>query len=237
MNPSPMQLLVRCGRFTAALLVAAMLQLAASPADAAGGSGNSGWWSNGGGASRGGWSGGGMGGRPGWTGGAGRPANWNNNGNWNRGGNWNNGGWNNGNWNHGGWNNGNWNHGGWNNGGWNHGGWNHGWWNGGWHGNGWWHNGWHGGWWGWGYPGWCCSGWGNSVSFSFGFPVAYPYYAYPVAVPESPPVTVVQPAAAPGPAPQQSWYFCSNPKGYYPYVQNCSSGWSSVPVTPPGMSP
>jgi len=50
-------------------------------------------------------------------------------------------------------------------------------------------------------------------------------------------VTVVQPAAAPGPAPQQSWYFCSNPKGYYPYVQNCSSGWSSVPVTPPGMSP
>ena len=162
-----------------------------------------------------------------WNGGGGRPTNWNGNG----------GGWNGGEWNRGGgWNHGGWNNGGWN-GGWNHGGWNHGWWNGGWHGGGWWHNGWHGGWWGWGYPGWCCNGWGNSVSFSFGFPVAYPYYAYPVAVPESPPVTVVQPAAAPGPAPQQSWYFCSNPKGYYPYVQNCSSGWSSVPVTPPGMSP
>ena len=82
----------------------------------------------------------------------------------------------------------------------------------------------------------------SSVSFSFGFPFAYPYYAYPyyaypVAAPESPPVTEVQPAAAPGPAPQQSWYFCSNPKGYYPYVQNCSSGWTSVPVTPPGVSP
>jgi hypothetical protein len=236
MNHSPMQLFARCGRLAAALLMTALLQLAASQAEAAGGSGNSGWWSMGGGASRGGWSGGGMGSRPSWSGGgwngggswnggAGRPANWTNNGNWN------NGSWNNGGWNHGGWNNGGWN------GGWNHGGWNHGWWNGGWHGGGWWHNGWHGGWWGWGYPGWCCSGWGSSVSFFFGFPVAYPYYVYPVAAPESPPVTEVQPAATPGPAPQQSWYFCSNPKGYYPYVQNCSSGWTSVPVTPPGVSP
>jgi len=56
-----------------------------------------------------------------------------------------------------------------------------------------------------------------------------------VSAPESAPE--VQPAAATGPAPQQFWYFCNDPKGFYPYVQNCSSGWTSVPVTPPGVSP
>jgi hypothetical protein len=27
------------------------------------------------------------------------------------------------------------------------------------------------------------------------------------------------------------WYYCSNPLGYYPDVQNCLSGWQAVPAT------
>lgn len=31
------------------------------------------------------------------------------------------------------------------------------------------------------------------------------------------------------PAPQ-SWYYCTNPAGYYPYVTQCSVAWQSVPA-------
>jgi hypothetical protein len=210
-------LLASFGRLAAVLAVALLLQLAASPVQAAGGSGNSGWWvSHGAGMGGGGWHGGGAG----WNG-------------WN--GAWNRGGW-----------NGSWNRSGWN-GGWNH--WNGNW--SGWNGWGWWNHGWHGGWWGWGWPGWCCNSWhGSSISFSFAFPVVYPYYvypyypyypyyaAYPPAYPVSPPAesTSPPPPAAAGPAPQQSWYYCNDPKGFYPYVQNCRTGWTAVPTAPPGMT-
>jgi hypothetical protein len=43
---------------------------------------------------------------------------------------------------------------------------------------------------------------------------------------------------APAVSPQQgepSWYYCDNPPGYYPYVQNCPAGWQRVrPQAPPG---
>lgn len=29
------------------------------------------------------------------------------------------------------------------------------------------------------------------------------------------------------------WYYCQSPKGYYPYVHECPSGWQKVPATPP----
>lgn len=32
-----------------------------------------------------------------------------------------------------------------------------------------------------------------------------------------------------------SWYHCSNPEGYYPYVKTCKDGWEEVPATPNGM--
>jgi hypothetical protein len=42
----------------------------------------------------------------------------------------------------------------------------------------------------------------------------------------------------PADAPQRgetAWYYCGNPPGYYPYVQNCPSGWQRVqPQLPPG---
>jgi hypothetical protein len=31
----------------------------------------------------------------------------------------------------------------------------------------------------------------------------------------------------------QQWYYCYNPAGYYPYVQNCNGPWRPVPMTPP----
>jgi hypothetical protein len=42
---------------------------------------------------------------------------------------------------------------------------------------------------------------------------SYPYYGYSV------------PYAA-----AQYWYYCQNPAGYYPYVQQCYSGWQIVPA-------
>jgi hypothetical protein len=95
-----------------------------------------------------------------------------------------------------------------------------------------WHGGWHGG-------GCCGWGWGSSVSFFWGWPgfYGYPYYAPPYAYYPAPAPVYYPPAAvqaAPGPAPTQSWYYCDNPKGYYPYIQSCSAGWRAVPVSPQG---
>lgn len=67
----------------------------------------------------------------------------------------------------------------------------------------------------------------------WGYPYPYynPYYAAPpVVIQEQPPVYVQ-------PAPQQEeqsyWYFCPNPKGYYPYVKQCPGGWLKVVPEPP----
>jgi hypothetical protein len=34
------------------------------------------------------------------------------------------------------------------------------------------------------------------------------------------------------PAPTAYWYYCQNPQGYYPYVQQCPAGWMTV-IPPP----
>ncbi len=74
--------------------------------------------------------------------------------------------------------------------------------------------------------------------------IPIPYYAPPPVVYAPPPVYYAagQPApvyapprrAAPAPvAPQaQTWYYCDNPKGYYPYVSACNAGWRQVPAQP-----
>ncbi|MGB8363481.1 MAG: hypothetical protein WCE20_02985, partial [Rhizomicrobium sp.] len=59
------------------------------------------------------------------------------------------------------------------------------------------------------------------------YPYDYSYYP-PDYVPPAPP-----PSGQAEPGQAQSWYFCSDPKGYYPYVQSCKSGWQPVPVVPP----
>ena len=70
---------------------------------------------------------------------------------------------------------------------------------------------------------------------SYYYPPAY-YYGQPAIV-EEPPVYIERgtsdpaPAAAqPGAAPE--WYFCAEPEGYYPYVNQCPGGWRKVPAQP-----
>ena len=63
-----------------------------------------------------------------------------------------------------------------------------------------------------------------------------PYYPYPApsVIVLQPPV-YVQPEPAPPPQTSAYWYYCQNPQGYYPYVQQCPNGWMQVvpPTTPP----
>jgi hypothetical protein len=33
------------------------------------------------------------------------------------------------------------------------------------------------------------------------------------------------------PYPAQTWYYCSDPAGYYPYVTQCNTGWQAVPAS------
>ncbi|HEX5280767.1 MAG TPA: hypothetical protein VFW28_11880 [Micropepsaceae bacterium] len=66
--------------------------------------------------------------------------------------------------------------------------------------------------------------------YPWGYPWAFPYYAPQVVVRYAP--SGYLPAAA---APQQQfWYRCGNPEGYFPYIQNCMTGWERVPVAPGG---
>ncbi len=73
---------------------------------------------------------------------------------------------------------------------------------------------------GWGWPGW---GWGPGW---WGAPYAYPspYYGTTPVVVQSPTEYVQQ-----APPAAQYWYYCPNPKGYYPYVQECTVPWIPVP--------
>jgi hypothetical protein len=118
---------------------------------------------------------------------------------------------------------------------------------GGWHGGSWgWHGGWHGGTsvvigfgapvfgWGWGAPVFWPRPW---APVAFGAPIVV---APPVVV-QSPPI-VIQSAPAPVFAQQQQtqssyWYYCPNPQGYYPYVQQCSSSWMQVVPQTPSSGP
>ena len=95
-----------------------------------------------------------------------------------------------------------------------------------------WIQGWHGGRYGW----WWYVG---GVWYPYDQPT-YPFPAYAPAAPvmEAPPPVVAAPAMPAGPpsAQAQTWYYCENPKGYYPYVQSCPSQWRQVPAAPGGPS-
>ncbi|MGO9377786.1 MAG: hypothetical protein ACLPN1_01605 [Dissulfurispiraceae bacterium] len=71
-------------------------------------------------------------------------------------------------------------------------------------------------------PGW----WGPWYGPSY-----YPYYPY--YQPYNPQPVIIQ-QQAPQAEQQSYWYFCTNPKGYYPYIAKCPSGWLKVvPSTVP----
>jgi len=80
------------------------------------------------------------------------------------------------------------------------------------------------------------------VGFGFGVPVvpAPWYYAPPPVVYAPPPVVYSPPPVAVAPPPQPAyvsqpspnWYYCDDPKGYYPYVATCNRAWREVPAQP-----
>jgi hypothetical protein len=72
-------------------------------------------------------------------------------------------------------------------------------------------------------------------------PYYYPPYNYPyppvVSVPATPPVYIERAEVAEPASPASaSWYYCNNPQGYYPYVENCPGGWQAVAPRPPAAS-
>lgn len=72
-------------------------------------------------------------------------------------------------------------------------------------------------------------------------PYYYPPNGYPyppvISVPANPPVYIERAEVAePAPPAPASWYYCANPQGYYPYVENCPGGWQAVAPRPPAAS-
>src|SRR5262245_46413585 len=53
------------------------------------------------------------------------------------------------------------------------------------------------------------------------------YYAYPWwgSYPDYGYYDYSQPSAG------QTWYYCSDPAGYYPFVTQCNTGWQAVPAS------
>ncbi len=85
------------------------------------------------------------------------------------------------------------------------------------------------------------------VGFGFGVPVvpAPWYYAPPPVVYAPPPVVYAPPPVVVAPPPQPTylsqpapnWYYCDDPKGYYPYVPSCKQAWRQVPAQPAPAAP
>lgn len=99
--------------------------------------------------------------------------------------------------------------------------------------------GYYGGWYGPGlgiYVGGPYWGWG-AWPYAYPYPVysSYPVASYPAYADVGASGTYIQ--ATPDPAASQAnyWYYCTDPAGYYPYVQNCSKNWLQVvPQNVPG---
>jgi hypothetical protein len=64
-------------------------------------------------------------------------------------------------------------------------------------------------------------------SYPYAYSYVYPYTYLPqVYVQPSQPLSIQPPSSPP------VWYYCDNPQGYYPYVQQCPGGWRTVPQSP-----
>jgi hypothetical protein len=89
---------------------------------------------------------------------------------------------------------------------------------------------------GFGDPWWGPDYW-DYAYWDYPYPYYYPYYYPPSPAysgnPSAVPAPGQEPAQANGAPPPQFWYYCDNPQGYYPYVQNCSTTWKQVAATPP----
>lgn len=91
--------------------------------------------------------------------------------------------------------------------------------------------------------------WGGHFGYypNFGFSFGYPWYPSPwysygpypyyppqiITVPVNPPVYIERSVPPAQQRPSGYWYYCNDPKGYYPYVKQCPSGWRAVEPAPP----
>jgi hypothetical protein len=72
------------------------------------------------------------------------------------------------------------------------------------------------------------------ITFGIGVPVYDPYYYappayYPPPAYYAPPVYAAPAPVVVAPAPAaQTWYYCDHPRGYYPDVSACPTGWRQV---------
>ena len=62
----------------------------------------------------------------------------------------------------------------------------------------------------------------HHTRFFFGGGLAYPWWGY---YPDYGNYDYSQPYSS------QTWYYCSDPAGYYPYVTQCNTGWQAVPAS------
>ena len=88
-------------------------------------------------------------------------------------------------------------------------------------------------------PGWG-PGWRGNWGYAGGYYGPYAGYYAPPVVYAPPPVVAYAPppqpvvlAAQPQPA---VWYYCAASGKYYPYAQECPSGWQTQAATPPTSS-
>ena len=76
-------------------------------------------------------------------------------------------------------------------------------------------------WWGYGYPYFNYGDDGNYPDHrDYGYDPACSYYG-----------TCPDYGYGSRPNARQSWYYCSDPAGYYPYVAQCKGGWQAVPAS------
>ena len=62
----------------------------------------------------------------------------------------------------------------------------------------------------------------HHTRFFFGGGLAYPWWGY---YPDYGNYDYSQPYSS------QTWYYCSDPAGYHPYVTQCNTGWQAVPAS------
>ncbi|MFZ4479774.1 MAG: hypothetical protein ACOYNZ_07780 [Rhodoferax sp.] len=105
-----------------------------------------------------------------------------------------------------------------------------------------------------GHPAWGGGHWGSGVGiyygglglgWGYGYPYAYGYpYSYaPIVInAEAMPQVLIQQDVPVGAAAQNEpstgyWYYCTQPAGYFPYVQDCSQPWMKVVPQIPSNQP
>ena len=76
-------------------------------------------------------------------------------------------------------------------------------------------------WWGYGYPSYNYGYYGDYADHRYyGYDSGSSYYGnYP------------DKGYGAHPTGRQTWYYCSDPAGYYPYLTKCKTGWQSVPAS------